>query len=373
MFDWLSFRQKDSDFISFFCVHQSQRIMSNVTTSETFVDDVSVSAGGDILYMIVSAIIAVLTIVGNIGTILAFWKVSALREKPSDLLILCLTCADLGVGIIGVYDFPRRVLGYWPYGLIGCQARAMLRDTCLTVGIVSTAAISYDRFLLVSREYPKYMKTQSKSRILCKIAGAWIYGIALGLSEVILWSYISPPDGLEFDYDVECRNPVKHNALCSLIYYILVIFMPLVLVEVFSLLFVHRLNRKLRGVIAIQPGDLSQTDDTPEEGENNRQLSTSADSSIRNGPNQGGSSPPRKRYMKAAIVLGALVTVLNICLLPFVLYTLAISLFCPRCNSLIVRDVLANLIYLNSCLNPVMYAVTMRKIRVFYKGVLCMR
>ena len=41
---------------------------------------------------------------------------------------------------------------------------------------------------------------------------------------------------------------------------------------------------------------------------------------------------PSRRYRKAAIVFGALVTILNICLLPYVFYSLVVSFLCPQCK-----------------------------------------
>ena len=327
-----------------------------------------------ILYGAAHGLVVIGTLLGNIGTISAFWKMPGLREKPSNLLILCLSCADLGIGVVRTLDYPKIVLGYWPFRKLGCQVRALLSNVCVTIGILTVAMISLDRFLLVAQEYPMYLKTQSRTRVVCKIVAIWIYGIAIGFSEVIMWSYVTVPDEVNFDHNftLECRSPVKHNAVASLTYYIIIIFLPLIVAEIFSILFVCLLRRKLR-----RPGSLRQ----------HNVIQGSQTSDIIVGPinlnnvipdvnviEQNHSRPvcnPKKRYKKAAFVLFVLIFALNICLLPFTLYTLTISMICGTCNNKTVRNFLIDVVYLNSFINPFLYIASMEKIREFYRSLSC--
>ena len=90
-------------------------------------------------------------------------------------------------------------------------------------------------------------------------------------------------------------------------------------------------------------------------------------------PSRSNATGTRNRYTKAAVTLGALVAAVNICVLPFVLYSITVSSFCPRCNNGMIRDLLVNILYVNFCLNPILYAATMSKIGRFYKGMFCKR
>ena len=73
------------------------------------------------LYGLFMSVLILLTVAGNFGTIMAFWKVRSLREKPSDLLILSLSIANLGVGISLVFLIPLIAFGKWTWGKLICQ------------------------------------------------------------------------------------------------------------------------------------------------------------------------------------------------------------------------------------------------------------
>ena len=327
---------------------------------------------GDTIATVTTALLCIIipvTIVGNLATIMAFIKVRPLREKPSDLLILALSCADLGTGFALVMLFPVTAIGYWPWGEIGCQIYVWFANICVFSGVIITASISLDRYLLISKDYPKYMKLQSKKRIIIAILVVYVYATSMGFLEVILWNIIPVPGaGKEsFDYSRECRSPAKHNFTYAVVLFMVNMFLPMIVIEILSLSFVVLLRRKLKNRAQVGDQDNSQSGNTQESNTatTGRSASDSGDRSTREGS--------RNRYTKAAITLGALVMALNICLPPFVLYILIISFFCPKCSNGNVRDMLNYLLYFNSCLNPLLYAVTMGKIRRFYKSIICKR
>ncbi|XP_072037144.1 melanopsin-like [Amphiura filiformis] len=319
------------------------------------------------LHVVVVIIIGILTLISNMATIVAFLKVRSLRQKPSNLLILNLSCADFGVGLIQFYEIPLIANKPWPYDKFGCQLLAFLGNMFVSAGMLTTVSISIDRFLLLSREYPKYLRIQSRKRIMCIIGGIWLYGILLGTSEVLLWDMLTPPALHDyFDFSQDCRSPPKHNLVFALVLFITGIFGPLLTIESFSLAFVVRLIQKLRQPM-VHPENANQS--------SNR--SAAGPSSSSNVPMAHGAAITRpdadtnKRYKKAAILLGAIVLTVNICTLPYVLYVIITSFFCPQCNKAYHRDILRYLLYFNSCINPFLYAATMIKIRGYYKRILC--
>ena len=72
----------------------------------------------NVAYAVVIPTVCILTIIGNLGTIYAFWKLPELLEKPSEMLILSLSCADLLNGLIVMPSFAPVWItpGYWPFG-----------------------------------------------------------------------------------------------------------------------------------------------------------------------------------------------------------------------------------------------------------------
>ncbi|XP_072022097.1 beta-3 adrenergic receptor-like [Amphiura filiformis] len=306
------------------------------------------------------------------ATIAAFLKVTLLQQKPGYLLILNLACADLGIGLVEIFHFPQLALKMWPYGKSGCMLINFMINLFLTAGLVTIVAISMDRFLLLSREYPKYLRIQSRKRIICIIGGIWLYGILMGIVDVLFWDKLTPPGFHDyFDFSKNCRSPPNHNLVFALVKFFTQMIGPLLAVESFSVAFFVRLIRKLRQPMVHPMSNTSMASQNP-----SSSRSAAGPSGSSTGPMAHGAAIPRpdadpnKRYKKAAIVLGAIVLVVNICTLPFVLYAF-ITPFCTQCNKAYHRDQLAYVMYLNSCINPFLYAATMIKIRKFYKRVLC--
>ena len=208
-------------------------------------------------YILSFSITIVLNMIGNTATIVAFKKVPALREKSGNLLILNLSIVDFGVGLFQIYAFPKTLFQhYWPYGKYGCQCMYLFLNMFVSTEIVTTLAIAYDRFLLISKDQPMYLKIQSRRRIKLTLLIIWIYGTLIGLYEVIAWDFTELPEDLKgyFDYSKECRSPVKYHKILSLILYIVAIFVPLVAIETLSILFVVRLHRRLKQIVTVHPG-----------------------------------------------------------------------------------------------------------------------
>ena len=194
--------------------------------------------------------IILVNIIGNMGTIAAFIKIRSLRQKPGDLLILNLSIADLGVGLIQLYFLPA-LFQVWPWGKAGCQLNALLGNTFVVCGIYTTVCIAIDRYLMISREYPVYLKMQTKTRMYLYIVVIWGHGFLNGAIELILWDKVEVP-GLgrdPFEYTQDCRSPPKHTFLYSLLLFVVNIFFPLALIEIFSTIFVIRLRKWLKGAM----------------------------------------------------------------------------------------------------------------------------
>ena len=115
-------------------------------------------------YTATMAILSLLTIFANLGTILAFWQDQTLRDKPSDLLILSLSFVDFLQGLIVM---PMIIVAsYLVLGEVGCQMSFLLGDIGIANSLLHLLAISVDRLLLISMEYPRYLKFQCVLNLL---------------------------------------------------------------------------------------------------------------------------------------------------------------------------------------------------------------
>ncbi len=58
---------------------------------------------------IISILLILMTVLANLGIIIAFWKIKSFGEKPSEFFILILACVDLFLGIIIIPNAPVSV------------------------------------------------------------------------------------------------------------------------------------------------------------------------------------------------------------------------------------------------------------------------
>ena len=441
--------------------------ISTALSMEVTLDNSMTSGVHYFLEVTVLSVLTPFIILGNSATMIAFWKMPGLTEKVSNLVILSLACADLGIGLELMMVLPSRIAGHWLIGKTGCQVSVFLLNVFIISGIFTTASISLDRYLLISKAYPEYLKIQSRRKINITISVIWLYALTMGFVTIILWDLLIVP-GIKpegFDYGKECSSPLVHVFIPSAIFFMLNIFLPLVAIEVLSLSFVIKLRHKLKvspalGVVSQPQSDgslqkksnmsshhaskltfdlpasarasvghsgpdgcakgttalpvSSQSNKSSQKTSNKTEAfhctgmlaidmqASTASPTGRSGADALQKTPdtpnyplhagklafdmqastndstvgpcasaivPQKRYLKAATTMGALVIVLNLCLLPYILYSLITSLFCPECTSGTVRDMLMYVVRLNSFVNPILYAATMSKIRLFYKKI----
>ena len=168
----------------------------------------------NVTYAVAISIVCILTIVGNLGTINAFRKLPELLDKPSEMLILSLSCSDLVIGLICI-PFVATPLwfttGTWPFGETACRAITFCADVFCISSLYTICAIFLDRFLLVYLEYPQYLKVQTKRRIYLYIAFVWLWPTAWAVVELSLWDVFKKIDETASldDYSKICISPSR--------------------------------------------------------------------------------------------------------------------------------------------------------------------
>ena len=382
-------------------------------------------------------LLSIVTVAGNIGTIWAFRSNILLRQKPSNLLILSLSCCDLAVGASGLpVAAVHTGLGYWPLGKPVCIISAFFSVIGVSAAMYTVTAISIDRWLLVSREYPSYLRIQSSRNVKLQIAGAWIAAILISSCETILWvvqsfSNESMAEGT-IDYSLQCISPVRSDPIFTLVIFALLFAIPFLVMVISTMRFVVLLRRRLRksrkrrnmsivssiNVVANikrEPSATSSVDNsvydnkafddpskkptTSEKPKESSQVSVTFDKKTQStdtttavtrkpvkhqslGQTGRGKSffglgsdaslgasttkgrraiKMKNRYMKPAIRLAILLGVFALCTLPYPIFIILAdeTLEGPRNH-------LSNLLLSNSGLNPFLYAIMHRKIRLFY-------
>ena len=200
-------------------------------------------------YAIILPCSSLLATVLNLATIYAFWKLPALHQKPSELLILNLSFTDLLTGMIllplvsPLYITPD----HWPFGEVGCQIAVLILNISLPASLFALISISTDRFLLVYMEYPKYIRMQSRFRIYLTIAACWIGAILTGTIEIALWGFATEhiKDDIRIDFTKHCLSPTRRMLPFSLTFFLTLYFLPIILVCSLSIAFLYCLHRRL--------------------------------------------------------------------------------------------------------------------------------
>lgn len=319
----------------------------------------------DLVYYIIAGfyiVICIFTILGNIANICAFLVDRSLRDKPRDLLVVNLSFADLGIGLFCMpFVVSNLICDCWLTGKVGCRMFVTAGDIFLISGAGSLIAISLDRYLLVARDYTTYLRIQTYSRIRITIALCWIYALIPTILENVAWKY-GENHSIFVSTETRCFSPARE--LFSFTIFIILVgsFIPLVIISSLSFSFLHLLRRRLkkqRKVSATSTNVPQEQRETTLDNETSRSASRQMVTTIHRTSQSSG------RYTKPAITFVFLISAVAVTTLPYVLYML-VSFFCSSCYNQVMRSRLINLAFINSVLNPFMFAATQTKIRKFY-------
>ncbi|XP_022110073.1 alpha-2B adrenergic receptor-like isoform X2 [Acanthaster planci] len=234
--------------------------LSNTKNESVDIPPPSTGIRGAPLEATLLSVASLLTLVGNLGTLAAFWINRSLRQKPSNLFLVSLSAADFLVGLVVL---PLRALetalGYWPLGEEVCMIQTFFANIGVTVAIYIITAISIDRFLLVSKDYSRYLAIVSQKTVKGTIFFLWCSVILNSLLEMVLWATDALPPPIPVNFDFVCLPPVKLNQAFLMAIFICGFFIPLSIMAVCSLGFMLHLRKRLKGNIhsagEFSPGD----------------------------------------------------------------------------------------------------------------------
>ncbi|XP_071793177.1 D(1) dopamine receptor-like [Asterias amurensis] len=303
--------------------------LRNVSMSETELlapGDPNVAAG------IALAIISLLTVFGNILVIAAVTSWRKLRHKITSWFVVSLALSDVLVGFLVMsWNAASFTIGYWPFGKF-CTVHQALDIMMSTASILNLCVISLDRFWAVTQPFD-YQSKMTKNRAMFMIACVWITSCVLSFVPVLTGIHtVDGPDTMD-------ENPPKCDFILNGVYAVLsscISFYVPSIVMIIVYLMIYREARRQEQSIRSQ----------------NRVLDNN-----------------QKGEHKAAKTLGAILGVFVFCWLPFFVVNCILP-FCPECVSDGVFTVVLWLGWINSSLNPLIYA-TNREFRTAFKRLLC--
>ena len=305
-----------------------------------------------------------ITIIANLLTIIAFMKVPSLQTHTSNLLIFALSIADFISGVYHLwYDAIPLAFGLKPpFGEIGCMMTVPL-EYFYTTGNFLLVAISIDRVLLVSMDYSKYVKIVTKSRLKLTM------GICLLICQIptvlvlSLWNYAKKnnANAASIDFEETCLYPIDRIKSFSVYQVVCFFYLPLCLVGIFSIIFIKRLLIRIHSNRRVIPENRIPDNNVRSAGENQDEI---AHPTASEETTQDHKATIKKRYIKPALTLIALVSAMGISMVPYNTYCIV---------EVVTGTLNANVSYamyftlqLNPLLDPLFFAATQKGIREFY-------
>ncbi|XP_037089615.1 5-hydroxytryptamine receptor 1-like [Pollicipes pollicipes] len=304
--------------------------------------------------MLVLPLLILWTVIGNVLVCVAVCLVPKIRSQPYTVLYVSLAVADLFVAVLVM---PIALLylcaGTWRFGRTLCDVFVCADVLSCTASILNLCAISVDRYLAITDPL-QYSQRRVEKLMALYVGVVWGGAICISIIPIVII-------GNEHGADDMCT--VSQNVYYQVWATVMSFYLPLAV-----MIFVYVKILKAARIIVRQ--------------ERRAQGLAAADSRASVAELRPGKARPRlrcpwslsvPREKKASVTLGIIMTAFIVCWLPFFLLAVIRPLV-PRGsipNS--VSDVFLWLGYLNSLLNPIIYATFNRDFRRPFREILCLR
>ncbi|KAL6478073.1 hypothetical protein MHYP_G00139080 [Metynnis hypsauchen] len=136
----------------------------------------------------VSAIVSLITIIGNVLVMLSF-KVNSQLKTVNNYYLLSLAFADLIIGIFSMNLYTSYILmGYWSLGNLACDLWLALDYVASNASVMNLLVISFDRYFSITRPLT-YRAKRTPKRAGIMIGLAWLVSFVLWAPPILCWQY----------------------------------------------------------------------------------------------------------------------------------------------------------------------------------------
>uniref|UniRef100_A0A8C2F4E3 G-protein coupled receptors family 1 profile domain-containing protein n=1 Tax=Cyprinus carpio TaxID=7962 RepID=A0A8C2F4E3_CYPCA len=279
----------------------------------------SVSLSVYVILYAAAAAVSLLTVFGNLLVIISVSHFKQLHT-PANILILSLAVSDLLVGLFVMpFHLSWLIESCWISGPVMCSVFSFVTFQATSVSVHTVALIAVDRFLALSSPF-LYSEKISPTVTCIATLFNWLFSLLYNFTLLYVNNFT----------DVMCPGECIYvlDEISSLVDLIVVFLMPCTLIII---LYTHVFVIAKKHATAIRALQI-----------HNRTESSK-------------NRVSDKSERKAAILLGILVIVFLLCLLPYYICTLVI----PYSDDDLfhVRDVTVTIFFLNSTINPIIYAL----------------
>ena len=345
-------------------------------------------------------LLVILTVVGNSLVVIAIGRFKELRTV-TNYMILSLAIADLAIGVFVMpINISNEVLHYWPLGQPMCDLWHSVDVLASTASILNLCIISLDRYWAVTEpiSYPRLMS--KKRGILC-ISIVWICSILISFPTILWWRLVDDivPKQCHFTTDT------VYLLISSMIsFYIPVAVMVAVYIKIF--LVIKQQSKQYNETLRAHRGGEGSERNLPKPNQSPiseveletmpsvSDLQYSGNDNGNPGPEQMTTSdtetsnlklliqqhrPLEKKRIssssneiKVARTLGLVLGVFLIFWLPFFVCNLIFAV-CEECMTEKIFIFVTWLGHVNSGVNPVIYALSMKEMRRAFISILLCR
>ncbi|XP_071944091.1 octopamine receptor beta-2R-like [Antedon mediterranea] len=304
-------------------------------------------------------ILTIITILGNTLVIYSFFRDKSIRSKPANVFIFVLAVADFIVGIISLPFYNILVLyDSWMFGEIVCKCMLFCDYSACAISSCCIVLLSLDRYWMVTKHLLyKHFMTHCKARVLSAVVV--IFCITFYGTTIFFWELISTNP---LQDDSNCSLPVGepfNTVMCSTVYAVTMFVLTYLNITVFV------------AVVNWSNGNSLKRDINKQKSKTSNSIlseNTTSPSTISVKPADSNLAIRRFRAQnnqetkKAAMMLGVLVVAFLICWTPFNIVHICINIGVFQVNSF-TWDVVNYMLWFNSGLNPILYALTNRQFR----------
>ncbi|KAM7393111.1 hypothetical protein PAMA_007976 [Pampus argenteus] len=152
-----------------------------------------------IVLTIFLSIIIIMTVFGNLLVMVALCKDRHLRKKKTNYFIVSLAFADLLVALV-VMPFAAIELttGQWRYGEVFCLVRTSLDVLLTTASILHLCCIALDRYYAICCQPLVYRHKMTPVRVVVMLSGCWLIPTFISFLPIMQnWNAIGIEDIIE--------------------------------------------------------------------------------------------------------------------------------------------------------------------------------